>query len=154
AMEHFTAAIPLIEKAADDQLAAAFACHFGDLQVELGRYADAAATLREGAKRAVRIGDLPLHAFVLTRLGTVTERLGSFDAAVELHERALAAINDQTSLELELEARLRLGHTHLAAGRTAAAREQFERLLQITQLDAPIERRYRSHALLGLERCG
>ena len=111
-------------------------CYSGSVQLRLGRPAEAATALRQAVELAEQVADVTLFASSLTRLGAAEQELGNLDTALELHQQAFAAIPDQIAVELELEIRNRLAHCHLAAGRLAEAREQFESARALTATDA------------------
>ena len=60
-------------------------------------------------------------------------------------------VTEQTHFELEMEVRNRLGGSYLAAGCLAKAREQFELVLALTEVNSHSLERAR--AVDGLGRC-
>jgi tetratricopeptide (TPR) repeat protein len=156
ALERFQEAVVLAGHSGDQRMAVFALLSRSDVHADLGRYAQARAVLHGAVAQAGELGDRPVRAFGLTRLGSVEQRLGSVDAAIELHRRALTEVTEQTSVELETETRVRLGNSYLAADRAAEAHRQFSLVLPLTRAGTPKGWQARAHrrALDGLRRSG
>ncbi|MFG2139686.1 tetratricopeptide repeat protein [Streptomyces sp. NPDC048650] len=128
-----------------------------DVHLALGRYGRAKTLYCHAADLAQRVGDVLLHAIILTRLGTAEHGAGNLSVAADLHHEALSRHRTLCPLtephrdRLEMDIRYRLGRTYSAAGRVAEAREQFHTALALPGADEHPEER--AQALAGLEEC-
>ncbi|MFC9235704.1 BTAD domain-containing putative transcriptional regulator [Streptomyces decoyicus] len=127
------------------------------VHLDLGQYAEAKILYRRAADLAQRVGDVLMHALVLTRLGTAEHGEGNLSAAAALHHQALSQHRTLSPLtepncdRLEMDIRYRLGRTYSAAGRVAEAREQFRTALALPGADEHPEER--ALAIAGLKEC-
>ncbi|MGA6161670.1 BTAD domain-containing putative transcriptional regulator [Amycolatopsis magusensis] len=102
------------EKIGNPVMVARTLCYAGSVHLAMGNFAEAAACLRQGAEGAAEVSDRILYASCLTRRGTAEEELGELDLALELHQRALGQLTEQTYARLENEIRDRLAATRRA----------------------------------------
>ncbi|MBN6042317.1 BTAD domain-containing putative transcriptional regulator [Amycolatopsis sp. 195334CR] len=151
ALEHTERARVLGEKLENPHIVGEALCHIGSIHLHVGRFAEAAVALRESVELAERISDLLLLPGCLTRLGTAEEGLGHLGVALDRHHQALGLLSEQYPALFELEIRVRLGNTYLAAGQPALARRQFEVVLAREHPANSLDER--QHALDGLDRC-
>ncbi|MFE3772529.1 BTAD domain-containing putative transcriptional regulator [Streptomyces sp. NPDC059122] len=128
-----------------------------DVHLALGAYGRAKALYRHAADLAQQVGDVLLHAIILTRRGTAEHGDGNLSAAADLHHEALSrhrTLCPRTEPHrdrLEMDIRSRLGRAYAAAGRVAEAREQFRAALALPGAEAHPEERAQARA--GLDAC-
>ncbi|MFE2875803.1 BTAD domain-containing putative transcriptional regulator [Streptomyces roseus] len=129
-----------------------------EVHLGLGRFAEAKELLRRAAQLVERAGDIPLAAITLSMLGTAELGEGNPEAALALHQEALARLqslsplNEPHQTRMEMEIRGRLGRAYSAVGRVREAGQQFRTVLAFPCAGAyPAERAF---ALAGLKECG
>ncbi|MFE5773844.1 BTAD domain-containing putative transcriptional regulator [Streptomyces sp. NPDC056485] len=128
-----------------------------EVHLGLGRFTEAKDLLRRAAQLVERAGDIPLTAITLSMLGTAELGEGNTEAALALHQEALARLqslsplNEPHQTRMEMEIRGRLGRAYSAVGRVREAGQQFRTVLAFPCAGAyPAERAF---ALAGLEEC-
>lgn len=141
ALKCFTDAVALAERIGAPRVIGKSLCFAAGLHLELGHFAEAAEQAGRAAELAERAGDRALLAFALTRKGSAEEGLGRLDEAIAAHHAALGLVGEQSSVETEIEVRERLAAALEAAGREAESREQFERIVALTEDGSFPERR-------------
>ncbi|GHJ98696.1 SARP family transcriptional regulator [Streptomyces sp. Y2F8-2] len=108
-----------------------------DGHLRLGRHGEAKTLLRQALDLAEQSGDLFFCARSLTRLGTVEQAEGDLLAAMAFHGLALQRFELLSRIPapghdwLEMDIRTRLGHAYAAAGCLRAARDQFQRVVDV-----------------------
>ncbi|MEU8843060.1 BTAD domain-containing putative transcriptional regulator [Streptomyces roseus] len=128
-----------------------------EVHLGLGRFAEAKELLRRAAQLVERVGDIPLAAITLSMLGTAELGEGNPEAALALHQEALARLqslsplNEPQQTRMEMEIRGRLGRAYSAVGRVREAGQQFRTVLAFPCAGAhPAQRAF---ALAGLKEC-
>ncbi|MFI9106480.1 AfsR/SARP family transcriptional regulator [Streptomyces fildesensis] len=151
ALAYFATSLAFAEKIDRPRMISKTLCHAAEVHLDLGRHVEARSLLRRAAELAREVGDLPLRAVSLSRLGAAEHGEGDLPSAVALHHEALSALNEHTSTALEMEVRSRLGSTYAAAGRRTEAEQQFRTALALAgAMDHPREH---GMALAGLRDC-
>lgn len=151
ALERYSTALAVAEKNGRPGMIGKTLCFVADAHLALGRPAEAAALLRRAAELAHEVKDLPLGAVILSRLGAAEQGRGNLHSAVDLHREALSTLSEHTSTWLEMEVRIRLGHSYAAAGRRGEARREFRTALSLS--GAEDHPRVYGTALDGLRNC-
>ncbi|MEV6582671.1 BTAD domain-containing putative transcriptional regulator [Streptomyces sp. NPDC051582] len=128
-----------------------------EVHLGLGRFAEAKELLTRAAQLVEQAGDIPLTAITLSMLGTAELGEGNLEAALALHQEALARLqslsplNEPHQTRMEMEIRGRLGRAYSAAGRVREAGQQFRTVLAFPCAGAyPAERAF---AIAGLRDC-
>jgi len=112
----------------------------GFAQLELGSWTDAERTLEEALERAEAMGLEHVRAASWHNLGLVYARLGRFEAAREVEQRALDVFRAQSDRRLEGAALTYLAEIALLGGDAAEAeRLAREALALVSQVAPPIE---------------
>ncbi|MEN8651467.1 BTAD domain-containing putative transcriptional regulator [Streptomyces sp. 21So2-11] len=151
ALAYYASSLAFAEKIGRPRMISKTLCFTADTHLALGRYAEAGRLLRRAAELAREVGDLPLRAVSLSRLGAAEQGQGDLHLALALHHEALSTLDEHTNRALEMEIRTRLGNTYAAAGRRAEAREEFRIALSLAEGTA--HSRERGMALAGLQDC-
>ncbi|MFD3654650.1 BTAD domain-containing putative transcriptional regulator [Streptomyces sp. NPDC058620] len=130
-LEHYATALTLAEKNGRPRMISKTLCFAADAHVALGRHTEATALLLRAAELAREAGDLPLRTVCLSQLAAAEHVQGNLLSAVDTHHEALSTLTEHTSTWLEMEVRIRLGSTYVAAGRRAEARQEFRTALSL-----------------------
>ncbi|MFF5789672.1 BTAD domain-containing putative transcriptional regulator [Streptomyces sp. NPDC012693] len=131
ALTHYDAALALAEKNDRPRMISSTLCFSAELQLALGRHAEAAHLLRRATELAGEVEDQPLRTATLSRLAAAEHGRGDLRSAVDLHHEALSTLTPRTSTWLEMGVRVRLGSTYTATGRRAEARREFRTALSL-----------------------
>ncbi|AXB42799.1 AfsR/SARP family transcriptional regulator [Amycolatopsis albispora] len=122
ALACFARSHALGEKVGNPSMVGRTLCYSGSVRLVMGDFAEAARCLRQGAEAAKEVSDGKLYVSCLTRLATAEQELGNLDVALELHQRALGQITDQTYGSLLTEVQERFAVTRRAADRRDSLR--------------------------------
>jgi tetratricopeptide (TPR) repeat protein len=117
AVDYLEQSLAIAEKIGNPRPISKTLAYFGGLLLDADRAEQAAQVLLRATNIAEDAGDIPLHTLCLARLGTARLRIGDTDGALALHERALAALTEQTSPDLLEEIHARLAESQQAVAR-------------------------------------
>jgi tetratricopeptide (TPR) repeat protein len=120
AIEYLEQSLAVAEKIGSPRPMSKTLAYLGNVLLDLDRAGQAAQVLRRATDIAQDANDIPLHALCLARLGTARLRLGDTDGALALHQRALAAVTEQTGPDLVQEIHARLTESQHAITRLPA----------------------------------
>jgi tetratricopeptide (TPR) repeat protein len=120
---------------------AATSIYLGNALQEQGRLVDAAVAYRDGARYALRMGELGLQVDALSRYASVLAELGYFDAAARWGARVLPVAREQARLADQVSALITVGRANLQLREAGQAHDDpgpwFDEALGIFEHEGP-----------------